>query len=641
MNTKPIKIRILASQMIVVVVLSASIGIAGAYFIKKDIIDKAQVKVSHDLNVAREVYKQEVLNIENIIRLCAQRYYIRDAITAENLKLLQDELEKIRQRESLDILTLTDKDGKVIVRARNPLATGDNQLANPLVTRVLSEQKTVSSTEIVKKEELLREGQDLADKAYLEFIPTPRTKPTNENSQTSAMCIKAAAPVLDTDNKLIGVLYGGILLNRNYDTVDTVKDIVYKGMQYKGKDVGTVTIFQKDVRISTNVVDEKGNRAIGTRVSEEVYNRVLENAQSWVDRAFVVNNWYKTAYEPIKDLQGNVIGMLYVGTLEQPFNDIARNTFLTFAMIIAGAVALAVVISFILDAGITRPLSNLLKATDKLSVGELGHTVETTTGITELNALAESFNEMSRQLKERDQCLILSNEMLTDLNKRYIDLIGFVSHELKGAVGTIVMSVCAVRDEILGQINEKQKKALDGGIRNLDYLTSTVKKFLSLGRIEKGELTAKKALIEIKKDVFDGVINSLTPAAEKKNITINNEIESNLKLQADAELLQISANNLISNAIKYGTDSGNIDIKSRRLNNRVQIEVYNDSEPITEAQKEKLFKRFSRLDNQVTKSVKGTGLGLFITKQIIEKHSGKIWVEPKEKGNSFIFELSL
>lgn len=641
MKTRPLKIQILISQLLVVVLLSTSFAIAGVYFIKKDVLDKAQDKVKHDLNVAREVYRQELRNIEHIIRLSAQRYFIRDAISTNDIKLIENELEKIRKAESLDILTLTDKSGKVIFRARNPQIAGDSQALNNLVKSVLAEQKTFSATEIVPKEELLKEGQELVNQAYIEYVQTPRAKQSDANSLSSAMCVKAAAPVLDMENNLIGVLYGGILLNRNYEIVDKVKEIVFQGLQYKGKDVGTVTIFQEDVRISTNVTNAQGNRAIGTRVSEEVYNRVLVKAEPWDDKAFVVKDWYKTAYEPIRDIEKNVIGMLYVGTLEQPFNDIARNSFLMFALIISGATALAVAVSFIIDADISRHVRSMFTATDKLARGELGHMIETATGITELNALAKSFNEMSNQLNERDKSLKLSNEMLTELNKRYIDLIGFVSHELKGSVAVIIMNVCSVRDEVFGQINEQQRKALDGGIRSLDYLTATVKIFLSLGRIEKGELTAKKTLIELKKDVFDAVVTSLTPTAEKKNITVINDIDSSLRLDADPELLQIVANNLISNAIKYGSDYGNVIVTSSRHNGRVRVEVYNDSEPIKEEQKEKLFKRFSRLENAATKNVKGTGLGLFITKQIIEKHNGTIWVEPKEKGNSFIFELTL
>jgi signal transduction histidine kinase len=103
--------------------------------------------------------------------------------------------------------------------------------------------------------------------------------------------------------------------------------------------------------------------------------------------------------------------------------------------------------------------------------------------------------------------------------------------------------------------------------------------------------------------------------------------------------MQVAANNLVGNAIKYGKEGGKILLKSDNENGKVRIDVYNDSVPITEEQKEKLFKKFSRLQTAETKKVKGTGLGLYLTKQIIEKHGGSIWVEPRENGNSFIFEI--
>jgi len=596
-TTKPLKIRILISFLAIIVVLSVLIATSASYVIKTEIIDRAQTKVKNDLNFAWEVYRQETEIIENAVRFTALRFFIRDAILENDIETLKNKLGEIRKAESLDILTLTDKEGQVIVRARNRLVTGDNQANDELVSQVLTGQKTISATQIISNEELSKESTELARQAYVKFIITPKARPTSQIEQTSAMCIKAASPVLDYEGNLIGVLYGGIILNRNYSIVDKVKDIVYQGRKYDGKDIGTVTIFQKDLRISTNVKNKDNRRAIGTRVSEEVYNCVLGKGLPWVNSAFVVNDWYKTAYEPIKNTNGQIIGML--------------------------------------------PLTNVLDATAKLSTGELGHMVETKTGVTELNALAQSFNEMSIRLEQRDKSLTLSNEMLADLNKRYIDLIGFVSHELKGIVATIVMNVCSVRDNLLGEINEKQKKALDGASRSLDYLTATVKKFLNLGKIEKGELETKKTTVEIKKDVFDVAVNSLSTIAARKNITINNDIDAGLKVNTDLGLMQVVPNNLIINAIKYSLENGNVILSSRMLENDTEIEIYNDSVPIRDDQKGKLFKRFSRLNNPAAMNVKGTGLGLFITKQIIEKHGGRIWVEPRENGNSFIFQLPI
>jgi signal transduction histidine kinase len=203
------------------------------------------------------------------------------------------------------------------------------------------------------------------------------------------------------------------------------------------------------------------------------------------------------------------------------------------------------------------------------------------------------------------------------------------------------MNVCSVRDGLLGELNNQQQKALESTVRSLDYLTATVKKFLNLGKIEKGELEPKKATVAIKNEVIDVVVDSSAVIAGRKNMTIKNLIDENLKVNADPELMQIVVNNLVTNAIKYGTENSEIILTSRNGhgNSFVEIEVYNDSTPISQQEKEKLFQRFSRLDNAATREVKGTGLGLFITKQIIGKHGGDIWVEPREHGNSFIFRI--
>ena len=625
--------------MLVIVVLSTSIAIIGAYFIKKNIIDKAQIKVEHDLNMARELYMQETRNIKNVIRFTASRFFLRDAIFENDIETLTIQLEGIRKAEKLDILTLTNKDGQVIIRCRNKSTCGDDQKSDEVVSRVLSEKKAIVATTIVSRAELVKEGPDLAEQANIKFMVTPKAKPTNETEQTSGMMIKAASPIFDSEGNIIAVLYGGNLINRNYDTVDKVKKIIYQDAKYKGKDIGTVTIFQDDLRISTNVKSIDGKRAIGTRVSEEVNNRVLDQGLPWVNSAFVVTDWYKTAYEPIKNIDNKTIGMLYVGILERPFNDIAANTLLIFLATIFAATILAVILSVILASRISRPLTHLIDATAKLSDGELGHTIETKTGVNELDKLAISFNQMSEQLRERDENLKLSNDMLADLNRRYIDLIGFVAHELRGILASAVMNSYAIKDGLLGLVNFKQRKAIDSVTRNLDYLTSVVGKFLNLGRIEKGELNVNKIQINISKDVFDISIESLLLLSERKKIKINNHLPFDLMVNADLDLMQIVANNLIGNAIKYGDENGNIEIKSHEFDGQIEIDVYNDSVPISTEQKEKLFARFYRLNNEGTKKVKGTGLGLYITKQIIEKHGGNIRVEPRESGNSFIFKI--
>jgi len=611
MLSRPLKRQILFSMFTIIGVLSVSIGMLGFYVIKADIMDRAQRKVRDNLKAARSFYQGEIDRIE----------------TAFNLVSFDSNLAVLRVRMNLHYLQCA---------AASEIETTSSEI----VKSAFDARKGIGGTRVMSDEELSKIDPSLVETTGIQIRATQKALPTDKKQLDAVMVKEYALPVLDKNGKVEKVYYGGRIINRDYELVDKIRLLVFGSEQYHSKPVGTVTIFQDDTRISTNVLDENGQRAIGTRVSAQVYREVVEKGNVWDDRAFVVNAWYKTAYEPITNINGNIIGIIYVGTLAKPFDSMTRHITLAFMAIVAAATALAAVLSLILAAGISRPLTQLLNATHKLSNGDLTYTGEKKTGVAEIDNLADAFNNMSVKLNEREKSLKIINEKLTDTNKNYIDLIGFVSHELKGILATVVMNVCSVQEAILGPINDKQKKALDGASRSLDYFTATVKKFLNLGKIEKGELEVKKTTVKLKKSVFDVTVNSQLAAAAKKDMTIRNEIDDNLCVEADTELLQVVVTNLINNAIKYGREHGNIVLSSKTFDHVGQIEVYNDSEPIREEEKEKLFKRFSRLDNYVSRNVKGTGLGLFVTKQIIEKHGGKIWIEPRENGNSFIFQLA-
>jgi len=639
MKPKKLRSRIVVPFDIVIVTFSLLVAVLGYYVIKKDIIKRAQTKVKNDLNSAREIYTQELENVKDVIRFTASRFFINDAISTQDKDTLDKELGRIRTSESLDVLTLTDASGKVLARSRNPSVTGDNQASYQLISKVLSSREVVAGTVIVPRQELVKEGEDLAEQANISFIPTPKARRRAETRETSGMMLKAAAPVFGYDGKLSGVLYGGNLLNRNYKIVDKVKEIVYKGETYKGKDIGTATIFHDDLRISTNVKAKDNTRAVGTRVSEEVYEQVLVKGLPWIARAFVVNDWYKTAYEPIRDIDDRIVGILYVGILEQPLTYIARNILILFLVIVCVATALAASLEIVLTGTISRPVERMLKATRKLSAGSLGYEVDKETGTMEFDELADSFNKMSVQLRDREESLKKINEELAALNKTYLDLVGFVSHELKGIVATTIMNAAAVRDGLFGQINEKQKQSLESVTKNLHYLRETVRKFLDLSRIEKGELEVNKKQVSLREDVFEPCLETFNAEIADKQMAVINNIAAEIKVNGDLDLLHIVANNLLGNAVKYGLEKGKVVLISEDLADKVQIEVYNDSRPIREEELEKLFKKFSRLEDSKDKKIKGTGLGLFLTKEIITKHGGDIWVRPEENGNSFIFQI--
>jgi two-component system NtrC family sensor kinase len=605
-----LKTRILLSFLMVIFVLSASIALLGYYVTRRDITERGERKVRNDLKVARMVYNSEIERIGLGLRVATP----------------YSDVDELRNRLNLHYLCRVGKAG---------FATLQSEIAKAAVSR----REACGGTRIISRDELETMPTDFSGASPIAIIATPMARPTDKALLDSVMAKEYAVPLYNAEGDIDAVLFGGRVINRDYTLVDRIREMVFGNELYDSKPVGTVTIFQDDVRVSTNVLNEDGTRAVGTRVSAQVYKKVVEEGRIWNDRAFVVTDWYKTAYEPIRNIDGRVIGILYVGTLERPLNDMARQVLALFLLSVGAVTMIALLISFILAGTISRPITRMLEATFRLSGGDLSHRIERETDIRELDRLAGAFNEMAGKLQEREQSLQVSNEKLAARNKSYIDLIGFVAHELKGILASAVMNAYAVRDGYLGMINFKQRKALDSVTRNLDYLDATVKKFLNLGRIERGELAVNKAPLNLKKDVFDASINSFSPISTKKRLKIANEISPEMTVAADSDLMQIVANNLVGNAIKYAPEAGLVRVTAKQTNGKVEIDVYNDSTPITEEQKARLFQKFSRLDSPETKKVKGTGLGLYITKQIIERHGGDIYVEPRVHGNSFIFQI--
>ncbi|MDD5109461.1 MAG: cache domain-containing protein [Candidatus Omnitrophica bacterium] len=596
MRTQSLKIKILSTLFISILIFSVAVLFLGTRIIKNDIIARAQNQVKNDLFIAHSVYYGEIEAIK----------------AAFNLAPLAVDLNKVKQSLGLDYLYVVEDKDKDKVRSEIVLGAFKGQ--------------PTGANRIIGKEELLEMSQDIYRKAEIEIRPTPKSHPNTQKVLDKAMAIGYAMPVFDGQGKVKQVIYGGKILNRDFALVDKIRNLVFEDKFYNGKPLGTVTIFLDDIRIATNVLDNRGQRAIGTVVSDRVYKKVVEDAKMWLDRAFVVTDWYLTAYEPIKNIKGEIIGILYVGLLEKPFKDMEKRIFLGFLAIVSLVAVLAAISSYILAYSISQPVTGMLEATDRISSGQLDYRLKSQVNIKELNYLAEAFNIMASKLKERQES--------------YLDLISFVAHELKGILSSTILNAYSVRDGFLGMINFKQTKAMDSVARNLDYLDATVKNFLNLSRIEKGHLELNKVDLLIKEDVFDPAVDAFSKQAADKHIFIVNNIEPGLKIEADLNLFQVVANNLMGNAIKYGLSGGKIILSSKAAGKDIDIEIYNDGRPLSVSEQDKLFKKFSRLNSEFGKKIQGTGLGLFITREIVNQHGWQIRVEPSDKGNTFKLKLT-
>ncbi len=290
--------------------------------IRQHVFAQAQTQVDASLEAAKDIYQSSLDRLEDAIRIHATRMVIYGALARHDTAGLAEEMDRIRKAEHLDFLTLVDADGRVFYRSVNPSAPTGQEANDSLVTAVLEHLSPVAETDVVPAGVLERESQALARQAAISISPTARARPSSATELRSGMLLRAAAPVTTPAGRMVGVLKGGVMLNRNSDIVDKIRSTVFKEEEYKGHPVGTATIFQDDVRISTNVRAADGTRAIGTRASAEVADAVLlpRRARGGGGRSSCRTGTC-SAYAPIRDLSGATIGMLYVGVLEKPFTD--------------------------------------------------------------------------------------------------------------------------------------------------------------------------------------------------------------------------------------------------------------------------------------------------------------------------------
>ena len=621
--------------LVIIIMTSALFMVAGVQIISNRIVEEGQEKVRNDLNAAREIYLNKLEHITGVIRLTANRYLVREALLYGNLEPAMEQLIEIKEEEKLDVLTITDKYGYVLIRTSNTGVVGDNQGHDGLINSVLYTKELMAATSIISGDDLWKESPLLAERAFFKFIDTPLARTRVETQESDGMMLKAAAPIFDQNNNFIGVVYGGVLLNRNYEVVDKIKQTVYEDVKYEGQDIGTATIFQDDVRVSTNVRNEDGTRAIGTRVSEDVYNKVVLEGERWVGRAYVVNNWYITAYEPIRNSRNSIIGILYVGVLEQKYLDIQSETILTFLGIAVIGTLVTMIAAYFIARRISIPINQLVSASNEVAQGNLDASVELTTN-DELQYLAESFNAMAEALKKRDEQIkdfatkkIMEAERLALIGQ----LSANVAHELNNPLqGIVTFSHLLLEDQ---ECNDPARTdALKKIVGQADRCREIIRGLLDFSRQRKPDKTFCN---------LNTLLENCVSLLEKQALFHNIKIVKNLQVDLPSTVIDPSQVervfiNLIVNAAEAMDGNGQLTLTTffNAKEETIEIDIKDTGCGISEEDMEKIFDPFF-----TTKEVgHGTGLGLAISYGIVKSHKGSLSVRSMEgKGTTFTIEL--
>jgi two-component system NtrC family sensor kinase len=598
-------------------------------------------KVESELQVAEQYLQRIVGATGTSVEALAASLAIQKA--AENGQL-NDFLTAEKDALGLDFLSIVQ-----------PKSIDEHMQKWPVVQSALTGTAR-TAVDLFEADDLLMIDVALAEQAELILIPTEAAVPTDKVAETRGMMIHTAAPV--SINGSQSVLVGGILLNRNLDFIDTINTLVYQRKNTAEDPRGTATLFLEDVRISTNVRLFENVRALGTRVSAEVRSAVLDQGQTWLDRAFVVNDWYISGYLPIFDSFDQRIGMLYVGFLEEPFRLVKRDAIAMMWIAFIGVLIVFIPVFLRLAGGIFSPLERMTKTMRRVETGDLTarNNLNRTGGeIAEvshhLDHLLDQVQERDKQLRdwaddlnvrveERTAQLQEANQKLETTYKQLVmseklasigEITAGVAHEINNPVAVIQGNVDVVR-LTLGEQAEPVKTELDLIDRQIMRIGGIVGKLLQFARpSDYGKFEEYVNLRDITQDSL-GLVDHVYAS---KDIDVKLEFANVPDVKINPSELQQVIINLIINAVQAMDGNGTLTIQSNVLErdgkNGVCLAFHDSGPGISEDTINTIFDPFF-----TTKRAKGTGLGLSISQTIIQTAGGIITADNHPEGGALM-----
>ena len=277
----------------------------------------------------------------------------------------------------------------------------------------------------------------------------------------------------------------------------------------------------------------------------------------------------------------------------------------------------------ILDA-ISAILSYLLKDVELSNVFKI-QLQALKDGIIEKNNAYKTIKEQNEKILEADK---VKNEFLAN-----------ISHELRTPLNSILGFSDILSTQLYGDLNSKQEEYISDIKISATHLLGMINEVLDMSKIEANAMKIVKSAFWISRAV-DEVCNILSPLAQKKNINLDKVMEVDFEVFADYQKIQQILYNLVSNAIKYSPENDTVEINVQADNDSFKISVHDNGIGIDKKYHGKIFAKFVQLDSAYTKKESSTGLGLTITKELVELHGGKIsLISEVNNGSTFIVEI--
>ena len=645
-----LRYKLLALVLLPMLLLAPTILALSSYWAWKFAYEQMYLKVNTDLSVTHDIFKRIQNDNLQTLKSIADSQAFRSGLESADRGSIIARLSAARSEHGFDFINLLSRDAKKVLRESGwqPSAVK----SSPLIDTVQRQGRAAVGIEIYSRRDLSRENPVLANNIVLPLVDTPRSEPTNKETEDRAMVIRVVQPVRDLDGTVSALLEGGVLLNRNFHFVDEIRDLVYGPGNLAPGGRGTVTVFLDDVRISTNVPSGDQQRALGTRVSREVRETVLQNREVWVNRAFVVNDWYISAYEPIIDVHGDSVGMLYAGYLEAPQREALSSAIRSLAIVLVAGTLFAVALAALGATYVFKPIeviANVVRATKSGQTRRIG----ALRSQDEIGELARQFDSMLDTLEENQKRIQLSADELElkvverthelmEKNRRLEqtitllretrqqlamaeklaalgELTAGVAHEINNPTAVIIGNMDVVIAE-LGEHSEGVQTELDLIIEQAYRIRNIVDRLLQYSR--PSSYAGYVDSLDVR-DLLAETLLLVRHELDRKKVKLTEHYADLEPVEVNRQELQQVLVNLIINAAHAVAERGSISISTEAWSNRgIKLRIRDDGVGIPPGDLRRIFDPF-----YTSGKVGGTGLGLSVSYGIIRRYGGDISVD--------------
>lgn len=653
-----LRYRLLALVLVPLLLLAITVVLFAARWSTDYTYQQLFTKVNTDLRVAHDSFQRIQNEQQRSVQILSTDSMLIDLL--DQPVLMNTWIEEQKTLHGFDYLLLLDRNGGQ--RLTDNGWRAHDFVTSPLTDAALSpgsELGGATGIQILPAENWTKGDYLSASQVIFPLIDTPRATPTLRSAENRAMIIRSVQSVKNAAGERVALLEGARLLNRDFGFVDRIRDLVYGPGSLAPGSIGTVTVFLDDVRITTNVPSNDAPRALGTRVSTEVRETVLERGNSWTDRAFVVNDWYISAYEPIVDVFGDRVGMLYAGYLEEPFrHDLLNAIKLLSALVLVGCL-FAIAIAILVARSIFRPiesLSSVVRATaagEHKRVGAIKSVNEIQELSTQFDAMLDTLEKQRHEIEQgseyleqtvqsRTQELRQQNQRLTDslmlLKQTRLqletaeklaalgELTAGVAHEINNPTAVILGNMDILIAEI-GDDHADVQTEIDLIIQQVYRIRSITHRLVQYSRAESEPMSPLVQSVNLPEVVGD-TVNLIRHDFFDDSVQILEEHQCTQAAAVDKHEIQQVLVNLVRNAVEALKDiprAGNVVIKTLDKDEReVAVVVSDNGTGIEPAHLARLFDPFFTAGKE-----SGTGLGLSVSYGIVRRYGGRIDVTSK------------